>query len=167
MTEFSVQLNVNGPASAVWALLTDDAFLEDLYRNRLKYAQWTVTGRRESAEGLLIREVSLIPPMNAPAPVLKLLGPGFKETEESRLDPGRLTWAWRRTPSTLAEKIREEGTVRVEEAPEGGSLLVADTLIACKVFGVGGLMESTAVKSSRNDWRKLGEALNERLTAGS
>ncbi|MFH8787189.1 DUF2505 family protein [Streptomyces roseoverticillatus] len=166
MSQFTVQLSVNGPASEVWALLTDDAFLEDLYRNRLNYVKWAVDERHDAPEGDLIRKVTLIPPMNAPAPVLKLLGPGFKETEESRLDPERLTWTWRRVPSTLADKIREEGRVRVEAAADGGSLLVAETTIECKVFGIGGLMESSAEKHSRNDWQQLGQALNQRLGQG-
>ncbi|MGK5732034.1 DUF2505 family protein [Streptomyces sp. URMC 124] len=166
MSQFTVQLSVNGAASEVWALLTDDAFLEDLYRNRLNYVKWAVDQRHDAPEGDLIRKVTLIPPMNAPAPVRKLLGPGFSETEDSRYDRKRLTWTWRRTPSTMADKIKEEGQVRVEEAAGGGSLVVADTTIECKVFGVGGLMESTAEKHSRNDWRTLGEALNQRLDKG-
>ncbi|WP_424891518.1 DUF2505 family protein [Streptomyces sp. XH2] len=165
MPQFTVQLNINGPASDVWALLTDDAFLEDLYRNRLQYVQWSVTARRTAPEGDLIREVALIPPMNAPAPVQKLLGSGFRQTEESRFDEKQLSWTWRRIPSTMADKIKEEGRVRVEEVPDGGSRLIAETTVECKVFGVGGLMESTAEKHSRHDWQTLGEALAQRLAA--
>ncbi|CAM5487526.1 DUF2505 family protein [Streptomyces abikoensis] len=165
MPQFTVELNVNGAASDVWALLTDDAFLEDLYRNRLQYVQWSVTERLTAPEGDLIRRVALIPPMNAPAPVRKLLGSGFRETEESRFDDKQLVWSWRRIPSTMADKIKEEGRVRVEAVPDGSSRLVAETTIECKVFGVGGLMESTAEKHSRHDWETLGEALRLRLAA--
>ncbi|MGK5547479.1 hypothetical protein ACSNOH_22500 [Streptomyces sp. URMC 127] len=96
----------------------------------------------------------------------KLLGSGFRETEESRFDDKQLVWSWRRIPSTMADKIKEEGRVRVEAVPDGSSRLIAETTIECKVFGVGGLMESTAEKHSRHDWQALGEAIRLRLAAG-
>jgi hypothetical protein len=87
-----------------------------------------------------------------PGPVAKLMGSNFRYTEEGTWDKGTKIWRWKMTPSTMAEKLRNEGTMRIEEIGGDKVRRIADLVMEAKVFGIGGLIESSAEKELRNGW---------------
>ena len=67
------------------------------------------------------------------------------------------------TPSTLAEKLKNEGTMRIEPIGEDRVRRIADIVVEAKIFGIGGLMESTTEKELRNGWDKSADFMKKWL----
>ncbi|WP_058042014.1 DUF2505 family protein [Streptomyces roseifaciens] len=164
MGKFTTTHDLRGAAPEAWALLLDDAFMEEVYLQDLGYPEWKVTQRTEGPEQTT-RKVMMEPRRELPVPVAKVLGAGYRDAEESTFSTPTRTWSWKRVPSTLADKLRQGGTVRVEEAGADLSKLVMSTEIEAKVFGVGGLIESTFEKVYREEAERIAASLSKRLAA--
>ncbi len=107
-----------------------------------------------------------MPKMTMPGPVAKLLGSNFRYTEEAKLDKARKVWTFKMTPSVLADKMRQEGSMRVEPVGDGKVRRIADIVIEAKIFGVGGLIESSAEKALREGWDQSAVFMNKYIAEG-
>ncbi|OAR22795.1 hypothetical protein A8W25_24800 [Streptomyces sp. ERV7] len=157
MGKFSLTHDIQVSAADVWALLLDRSFAERTFGEI--YRQYTVTEQSDSGQ-TVIRKAILEPAADFPGPLAKVLGSGYREAEESNFDTPQSLWSWKRVPSTLSDKVRMEGVVRIEEAGGGHSRMVTEIDIEARIFGIGGLFESTFEKRYREDWDKLAIALN-------
>ncbi|MGW1769116.1 DUF2505 family protein [Streptomyces sp. NPDC002073] len=165
MGKFTTTHELQGPASEAWALLIDDEFMGEVYRQDVGYPSWDVVERTEGTEEVT-RKVAMVPKREMPAPVAKLFGSGYREVEESKFSTSARVWSWKRVPSTLADKLVQEGTVRIEEAEGGLSRLVIEIRLEAKIFGVGGLIEATYEKAYRSEADTIAASLSKRLAAG-
>jgi hypothetical protein len=95
--------------------------------------------------------------------VAKLLGSNFRYVEEGTFDKGQKLWRWKMIPSTLADKLRQEGTLRVEAAGPGRVLRIAELVNEAKVFPISGLIESSAEKQLREGWDRSAKFMNDYL----
>jgi hypothetical protein len=160
----TIKLNhvINCDADRFWEVFFDRAYNDELYKVALGFPEFSILEQKETPTGIY-RKAAGQPKMNAPGPVAKLLGSNFKYVEEGNFDRAAGVWKWKLTPSTLADKIRNEGSVRLEPGGEGKVRRIADLVVEAKVFGVGGMLEGTAEKSLRDGWEKSAVFLNEWL----
>lgn len=151
MGKFTVKHEINCNADTFWKIFFDKEFNETLFLKELGFPQYKILDARET-DTQVIRKISGQPKMNLPGPVAKIMGSGFSYTEEGSWDKNTKVWRWKMTPSTLADKMRNEGTMRIEPIGENRVRRIADIDIEAKIFGVGGLIESSAEKELRNGW---------------
>jgi len=162
MGKFTVTHEINCNAETFWKLFFDKSFNETMYRNELGFPRFDILDQQET-DAKLTRKVAGQPKMDVPAPVAKLLGSNFAYVEEGTLDKSTKIWRWKLIPSTLADKMRTEGVVRLEPIGDSKVRRIAEIEIEVKVFGVGGLMESSAEKQLRQGWDQSAIFMNKYL----
>jgi hypothetical protein len=162
MPSFTLKHEINCDEATFWKVFVDNEFNTTLYRNVLEFPEFEITEQRES-DTEITRKAKGKPKMNMPGPVAKLLGSSFGYVEEGRFDKATKVWKFKVIPSTLADKMRNEGSVRLEPAGEGKVRRVVELIIEAKIFGVGGMLESTAEKSMKDGWEKSAVYMNDWL----
>lgn len=160
MAKFTMTHEIHCSAEDFWKTFFDKSFNVRLYREALEFPEFSIVEQNET-DTQITRRCAGQPKMNMPAPVMKLLGSGFRYTEDGTFDKATKTWRWKLTPSTLADKLKQEGTLRVEAAGEGKCRRVVEIVMEAKVFGLGGLIESSAEKQLREGWDKSARFMND------
>ncbi len=147
-----------------WELFFDKDFNEKLYKVGLEFPEWTIVEQTET-ETEMRRTTRGRPKLkNIPGPVAKLLGDSFGYTESGSMDKKAKVWKYKLTPTTMADKIKQEGTMRISPAGDGKVKRTVELLIEAKVFGIGGLLESTTEKQLRDGWDTSAKFMNKWLT---
>lgn len=160
MAKFTVTHEIRCDVDTFWKLFFDRTFNEKQYRQALGFPEFEILDQKET-DTQITRRVSAVPKMTMPGPVAKLLGSNFRYTEDGTFDKAAKVWRWKVTPSVLAEKLRQEGTLRVEPAGAGRVRRIADLTVEAKIFGLGGLMESSAEKQLREGWDQSAVFMNQ------
>lgn len=163
MGNFTVSHDLHGEPAAFFGWFFDRSRAEDLYQGHLGYVDYSTISLAD-ADGQLTRTTTFAKPMSLPGPVAKLLGSGFRQTEDGQFNKSTRVYQWKVTPSTIADKLREEGTLRAEERGDGCRIIV-DYELEAKVFGVGGLLESTIEKNLREEWDQIAGFYNRQAAA--
>ncbi len=135
-----------------WAAFLDEAYLHALYLEELECRAFAVIEINEMS-----RKLRIVPKMSLPAPVARLIGESFAYEDHGTLDRARSEWTWRMVqPANLDPKskprkdvVTMHGTVRVEAAGDGHCRRTDDFCIEAKMFGLGGLVESSVEKELR------------------
>src|SRR5262245_143021 len=125
MGNFTMTHEIRCDVDTFWKIFLDKDFNQHLFKEGLGFPALRILEPRETDQQI-IRKVSGVPKMNMPGPIQKLLGSGFRYTEDATLDKAKKIWRWKMTPSALAEKLRQEGTMRVEPAGEGRVRRIAE-----------------------------------------
>lgn len=135
-----------------WAAFLDESYLTALYLEELEYRAFAVIEIGETS-----RKLRIVPKMKLPAPVAKLIGESFTYEEHGTLDRARSEWTWRMVqPANLGptskprkDVVTMHGTVRVEATGDGHCRRTDEFSIEAKIFGIGGLIESSIEKELR------------------
>ena len=151
MSTFKVTHEINCNVETFWKVFFDKEFNEKLYKEGIGFPEFSVVSQTED-DASIKRKCAGKPKLNMPGPVMKLLGDSFRYTEEGTFDKKSGIWRWKMTPSTLADKLRQEGTLKVEAIGDSKVRRVAELINEAKVFGIGGLLESSAEKQLREGW---------------
>jgi hypothetical protein len=152
MGKFTLTHEIKCDVDTFWKTFFDKTFNEKLYRERLGFPAFDITEQRET-ETSIIRKAGGQPKMNVPAPVAKLLGSNFRYTEEGTFDKATKVFRFKTIPSVMSDKIRNEGTVRVEAIGDGKRVRrVTEITVEAKIFGLGGMIESSTEKQMRDGW---------------
>ncbi|WP_437501731.1 DUF2505 domain-containing protein [Sorangium sp. So ce1099] len=162
MGRFTVTHEINAGEEAFWTMFFDRSFNEKLYREILGFPAFEILEQNEN-DAQITRKVSGTPKMEVPGPLAKLIGPGFGYIEEGRFDKKSKSWSWKTIPSSLADKVRNEGVLRVEPVGSDKVRRIAQIDIEAKIFGVGGLIESTVEKQLRQGWGESAVFMNKYL----
>lgn len=162
MGKFTVTHEINCDAETFWKVFFDKSFNEKLFREELGFPEFHIESQQDS-DTQIKRKVHGMPKMDMPGPVQKLIGSGFRYVEEGTLDKATSVWRWKMIPSTLADKLRQEGTMRIEPAGNGKVRRIAEIVNEAKIFGVGGLIESSAEKQLREGWDRSAQYMNRYL----
>jgi hypothetical protein len=162
MGKFTVTHEINCDLDTFWKVFFDQEFNNALYRNELQFPDFQITSQQET-DASIVRKIAAQPKMEVPGALQKLIGSGFRYTEEGSFDKATKIWKWRLTPSTLADKLRTEGVVRVEKIGDTKVRRIADITMEAKIFGLGGLIESSTEKQLREGWDKSARFMNEYL----
>jgi hypothetical protein len=164
MGKFTMKHEIHCDADTFWKVFLDKEFNEKLYTTALGFPDFKVTEQTDT-ETSVTRRVAAQPKMDVPGPVAKLIGPGFRYTEEGSMSKSERLWKWKMIPSTLADKLFTSGTVRIEAIPGSTDKVrrVADMNVEAKIFAVGSLIESSAEKQMRDGWDKSATFMNKWL----
>jgi hypothetical protein len=159
MAKFTMTHDLDCDCDRFWQLfLHEKDFNETLFKE-LEFPEWKLVEQRDEPDEI-VRIVKATPKMEAPAAVAKLLGDRFGYREEGRFEKKTKIYRFVIEPTTMKEKLRNEGVVRCEPRGEGKSRRVVDITAEAKVFGIGGVIESSFEKSYRTGWGKSAEFIN-------
>lgn len=151
MATFKVTHEINCNPETFWKIFFDKDFNVRMFKEGLGFPEYTVLEQRET-DASIFRKVTGQPKLNVPGPVAKLLGNNFRYTEEGTFDKGSQKWRWKMIPSAMADKLRQEGTMWLEPVGDSKIRRVAEIINEAKVFGIGGMIESSAEKQLREGW---------------
>ena len=160
MAKLNLTHTINCDVDTFWKTFFDAEYNDKLYLGALEFPEFKVSTQTENDKEI-VRVCTGEPKMTVPAPVAKLLGSSFKYKEDGRFDKATKVWTWKLTPSTLADTIRNEGVLKVEAAGEGKCRRVVEIIIEAKIFGVGGMIESSSEKQLRDGWDASAKFMNE------
>jgi len=130
-----------------WKVFFDEHYTRALFLDELQFKDFSVLELTETS-----RKIRVVPKVNLPGVLQKLVGDSFAYEEHGTLDRARNEWTWRMVPRK--EIVATRGKVRIEPAGEGQCRRNDEVVIEGKIFGVGGLIESTAEKEVRASWAK-------------
>jgi len=136
-----------------WAAFLDESCLTALYLEELEYRAFAIIEIGDTS-----RKLRIVPKMKLPAPVARLIGESFAYEDHGTLDRARNEWTWRMVqPANLDPKskprkdvVTMHGTVRVEATGDGHCRRTDNFSIEAKIFGLGGLIESSIEKELRS-----------------
>lgn len=133
-----------------WKTYLDEKFISGLYRDCLGFQSFEILELTPTS-----RKARIVPKMNLPGPLQKLVGDSFSYEDHGTLDRATNTWRWRMVQAPgKKEMVATSGSVRVEPAGDGKCRRVNQASIEGKVFGLGGIIESFAEKEARASWAK-------------
>lgn len=165
MGKFTVTHEINCNVDTFWRLFLDKTFNETLYKEALGFPEFTILEQRET-DTEIFRKATGQPKMDVPGPVAKVLGSKFSYTEEGKLNKATRIWTFKLTPSAMPDKIRNEGVVRAEPIGDNKVRRIAEIVVEAKVFGIGGLIESSAEKQLRDGWDRSAVFTNKWIADG-
>ncbi len=164
MGKFTVTHEINCNEETFWKTFFDKSFNEKLYREALGFPSFDILEQNDT-DTHIARKVKGAPKVDLPGPVMKLMGSGFSYIEEGTFDKQAKAWRWKMIPSTLADKVRLEGAVRTEPVGSDKVRRIIEIEIEAKIFGVGGLIESSGEKQMRHDWDESAAFMNKHLAS--
>jgi hypothetical protein len=129
-------------AETFWKVFLDERYTRALYLDELGFNDFSVLQLTDTA-----RKIRLVPKINLPAVLQKLIGDGFAYEEHGTLDRASNAWTWRMLPKK--ELVATRGTVRIEPLGDAQCRRHDEVIIEGKIFGLGGVIESTAEKEVR------------------
>lgn len=160
MAKFQLVHEIGCPEADFFRVFFDEAYNLELYRQVLGFPVFEFLSRNETDREFSWR-FRAQPKLELPGPVEKLLGKNFGYVEEGTLDKAEGVYRYVMIPNTLADKLRNTGSVRVEKAgDERRCRRVVEVSTEAKVFGVGGLVEGVAEKVYRESWNKSAAFMN-------
>ncbi len=125
-----------------WRIYFDEAYLRALYLETLHYKSFELLKRSDT-----VLETRIVPKVNLPGPVAKVMGDSFAYENHGSLDRAKGIFSWKMVPRGK-EVVSTRGTVRVEALGEGRCRRSDEVVIEAKVFGVGRLIEAAAEKEA-------------------
>jgi hypothetical protein len=159
MKSFTLTHEIATDVEGFWKVFFDKDYMVALYTRGLAFPAYELL-KLEESDKAIVRAIKVTPKLDLPGPIAKLLGSGFAYTEEGTFDRAAKVWKWRNVP---ADKVKSEGTLRVEPAGDGRVRRVGSFDIEGKMFGLGGVLESTLEKNLRTGWDKSAAFMNEWL----
>ena len=150
-----------------WELFFNNDLQKDIFLKLLGFPKWEVVDFKDG-EKEIIRVTKAQPKMEVPGAVAKLIGDGFGYTENGAFDKSAKVYKYKITPSSMAEKIKNEGSVKVEAKPGTSDkcVRVVDIVMECKIFGIGGMVEKTFEKQTREGCEASAKFLNDHVKKG-
>ncbi len=156
MATFTMTHDIDVDVDTFWKIFFDDEFNQTLFLKELQFPKWKLLEHKET-DDTIVRQVEGVPKMDAPGPVAKALGSSFGYLEEGIFDKKNRTFRFKMKTTTMTEKLRNEGTVRVEPLGDKRCRRVVEIVAEAKVFGIGGVIESSLEKSFRTGWGRSAE----------
>jgi hypothetical protein len=140
-----------------WRVFLDEKYLKAFFVDELQYREFNILELTEST-----RKIRAVPKLKLPGVIEKLVGDSFAYEEHGTLDRAKNEWTWKMVPPSNVEpgkKPRKEivstrGSLRVEPTGTDKCRRNDEVIVEAHVFGVGGLIESTAEKEVRASWGK-------------
>jgi hypothetical protein len=130
-----------------WKVFLDERYTRALFLDELQFKEFSVIELTDTS-----RKVRIVPKVNLPGVLQKVVGDSFGFEEHGTLDRARNEWTWRMIPRK--EIVATRGKLRLEPAGDNQSRRFDEVTIEGKIFGLGGIIESTAEKETRASWAK-------------
>lgn len=164
MRKFTITQDIASDTAHHWQLFLDDTYNREQYLEGLRYPSYEIVERSET-DARIQRTIKVMPRLELPGPVAKLLGNGFGYTEVSTFDKQTQVWTAVMTPNMLGGKLRGEMVVRTEPTGERSCRRICDAVVEAKVFAIGGLIESSLENNMRTGWAAAAGYMNKKLAA--
>jgi hypothetical protein len=148
MRKATNSITIDCNVDTFWRLFFDDAYNKAFYLKELRFKELEILEKSDTR-----RRMRVVPTMNMPAAVEKVLGDKFGYEEIGTFDKQKSEWRWEMVPNTMKGKLLTSGVVRAEAVGDKTRRLDEVTLEA-KIFGVGGLIEKSAENEVRAAWGK-------------
>jgi hypothetical protein len=159
MKKFTVTHEINCSTDQFWKVFFDKDFNRALFLEELGFPEYEILDQKES-DNTIQRRVRGVPKMGVPGPLKKLLGDSFGYEEDGSFDRQSKVWRWKMKTNVLTDKLHNGGALRLEAVGDNKCRRIADMECEAKIFGLGGLMESTTEKELRNGWDKSAVFMN-------
>jgi len=163
--KFTLTHEIDCDVDTFWKLFFDREMNEEMYRKALSFPSYEIVEQRDNPTEL-IRKVRAQPKIELPGAIQRLVGGSFSYTEEGTFDKTTKTWRWRMIPSTMADKINNQGIIRCEPGTSGKCRRISDITAEAKVFGLGGMIEGTAEKGFRSGYDDSAKFMNKWIADG-
>lgn len=160
MATFTIKHEINCNEETFWKLFFDKEFNERLYLDGLGFPSWSVLEQTETDTEWRRKTKGSPKLQGLPGPVMKLIGDGFNYVETGSMSKKDKVWKWSLKPSALTDKLKQEGSLRIEKIGDDKIRRVVDLVVEAKVFGIGGMIESAVEKSLREGWDASGAFMN-------
>ncbi|MBL9105882.1 MAG: DUF2505 domain-containing protein [Myxococcales bacterium] len=165
MKQVKLVHEINCSPEVFWKLQFDPVFNEALLGHAMKIENYKVL-KFEENDREIRRTTTGQPKIDLPGPIKKIMGSGFAYTEEGRLDKAAQKWHWKIQISTFGDKVRNEGTLRLEKIGDNKIRRIAESEIEAKIFGVGGLIEGNMEKAMIDGWTAGAAFINKWIADG-
>ena len=109
------------------------------------------------------RKARVWPRHQMPGPLMKVFGERFNYTEEGAFDPVAERYRFRVIPSAIPDRISAIGSIAVEAISETQCERKVSFEITADVLGVGRVIESYLVSTTREQYAKNAALVNEYL----
>lgn len=160
MNRFTMTHEFDCTPEVFWSKVNFDKEMnERMYKEALHFPEFTLLELKED-DNEVFRRTRSTPKMDVPGPVQKVLGSNFQFTEETRYDKRSQRGSFKGIPSTMADKLKTEGTMRCEPLGANRCRRVIEVTVEAKVMMIGGLLESTAEKNMRDSYDKSAVFMN-------
>lgn len=157
MVSFTLRHDLACDDARFWKLYFDRDFSAEMFR-ALGFPRWEVVEQKED-DASITRIVSATPKLDVPAPIAKLLGPGFSYREEGTFSKKEKTFRFSmKTP--LESKLRTTGVLTCEPKGERACVRVVALEAEAHLFGLGGMLEAATEKSLRAGWNDSATFIN-------
>ena len=136
----------------LWELFFDEAYLRALYLEALGFDDFRIIEMKEP-----VRKTAVKPKLSLPGPVARLIGDSFRYEDHASLDRAKGVWSWQMVqPADVKTKpiVMTRGTIRIVDGGNGTSRRTDTAEVEARVFGVGGLIESSVEKELESSWDK-------------
>lgn len=165
MKQVKLVHEINCSPEVFWKLQFDPAFNEALLGHAMKVENYKIL-KFEETDREIRRTTTGQPKIDLPGPIKKIMGSGFAYTEEGKFDKSTQTWSWKISVSTFGDKARNEGTMRLEKLGDNKVRRIAEAVVECKIFGVGGLVEGNMEKAMVDGWNAGAQFINKWIADG-
>ena len=140
-----------------WSVYLDPEYVRGVYLGELGYKALEILEVTDSS-----RVLRVVPKLNLPRPIESLLGDSFAYEDHGTLDRAKNVWTWRMVqprvldPSAKPRKnvVTTSGIVRIEATGERQCRRTDELVIEAHIFGLGGVIESSAEKEAHAAWAK-------------
>jgi hypothetical protein len=146
----------------LWELYFDDDFNIEMYERGLGFPSCKILERRDDGNKLH-RRMALVPKLELPAAVAKIVGDkvGFEEIGDWVRSEG--LFRWHLVLAAFGEKVRVQGTMQVVEHGASYCRRVVEFEVEAKMFAVGKLIEGTAADNTISGWNNSAKWINSYL----
>ncbi len=135
---------------AFWRVFMDEGYLRALYLECLGFKGFEILELGERT-----RKLRIVPRLNIPDVLARLIGERFAYEEHGTLDPEKSEWTWRMVvPPGAVDVVSTQGKVWVEPDGDGACRRRDELRVEGKVFGLGRIIEAAAEKEARNAFTK-------------
>ena len=138
----------------------DDAFNAELYEKALNFEKYEIVERIEPGDGQLIRSARIVPRLDMPAPIRRLVGGRVWYFERGRFDPETRSWETLLEVPALGDKLDVRTRMHLQPRANGGSDRVLDVQVRTRIFGIGKLVEGFLERAMRDSYRKAADFTN-------
>lgn len=158
MLEFSLDNELHFPVDRMWELLLDPEFNRGIYLQGLGFDEFDVVSQVEKS-GETTRVLRVVPRVNLPKPIVKLLGESFAYEEHVTYRAAEGFWRWDLNIPAAGDRVKIGGNIELR--PKGQNCIRHTTFeIEAKVFGIGGLIEKSAKKEVMGSYDKSAAWIN-------
>jgi len=153
MPDLNVRHEINCSEDTYWdKLFFDEEYNRRLFVDLLKFPGLTVLEQKNEGDRRS-KKVKIDPPLTGlPGPVKKAIGDRFSYVEEGTYDPKTKRYAFKVTPSTMADKTTVVGEITTERLGDHRIARIAKVKIEVKVFMVGGMIEDKILGDMKHSY---------------